>query len=138
MDDRGGPRVFHENYELKADFRCSTHVHVSTSVAGNGSPWTSREAAAILKAACLFEDSVVATLPPDRKNIRYAMSNFHSPHVVRSLWEAYAAAKASGDLIHITRFLDDIETVEEFAELYDSRPTRETREGCEVMALSNT
>ncbi|EPE02338.1 hypothetical protein F503_06538 [Ophiostoma piceae UAMH 11346] len=105
------------HFDIKVDRSYGTHVHVSPGVR----PWTHRELAAILKAAALYNESIVEMLPPDRKDNGFAVSNFAHENVPPALRAAHSAALASGDYRGVFTLLDSLTSPSQFAEFYGSR-----------------
>ena len=105
------------HFDIRVDKSYGTHVHVSPGVR----PWTHRELAAILKAAALYNESIVEMLPPDRKDNGFAVSNFAHENVPPTLRGAHAAALASRDYRGVFTLLDSLTSPSQFADFYGTR-----------------
>ncbi|EPE09151.1 hypothetical protein F503_06927 [Ophiostoma piceae UAMH 11346] len=112
--------VISTSFDVRATQHCGMHVHISPAVS-HGLRWTAAELRSILKAICLYNDSVVDILPPDRKANEFAAPNFsheQSPDAVQSL---HAAARNTGDYGPLFGVIDGLQTPGAFAELFETR-----------------
>lgn len=107
-------------FDTKTSERCGTRVHISPTEYA-GLRWTTPELRGILKAICVFNDSILDRFPSNRKKSGFTAANFSDEHCPDTLRSLNTTACETGQYGPVFALIDNLEIPEDFPELFEKR-----------------